>query len=164
MSFAGVRCCVLLLTVVLLCLTSVSDKENIFLIGVIPPDFHDGLLWLSVDHHGLGVMSRLCGLPPSLNDTPYLTRGSKYNAIIFARKLLSTMAFCLLRRESEPPLVWVSVSSPLIQRNPHPSASCPLDVLLEAISFMFPRLFRNHWVLPRFGHSQQFLSGWFSRT
>lgn len=40
--------CVLLLTVVLLCLTSVWGDENI-LVGFIPPDINNGLLSIIVD-------------------------------------------------------------------------------------------------------------------
>lgn len=75
----------LLLTDMLLSFTSVWDEENIFLVGLIPPDIHDGLLWLSVDHHGLGVMSRLCGLPPSLN---------KQYALLDTRKQIQCNHIC----------------------------------------------------------------------
>lgn len=44
----GLRWCVLLLTVVLLCLTSVWGDENI-LVGFIPPDINNGLLSIIVE-------------------------------------------------------------------------------------------------------------------
>lgn len=123
--FAGrpeLRCCVLLLTVMLLCLTSVWDEENIFLVGFIPPDIHDGLLWLSVHHGGMGVIKTVWS-PPELERYTF-TRGRKYHAIVSVWKLSPTMALCLLRRRT--PLVGVPVSSPLIQRTrPPPSTKLP---------------------------------------
>lgn len=138
--FAGrpeLRFCVLLLTVMLLCLTSVWDEENIFLVGFIPPDIHDGLLWLSVHHGGMGVIKTVWS-PPKLERYTF-TRGRKYHAIVSVWKLSPTMALCLRRRT---PLVGVPVSSPLIQRTrPPPQDEAALLMYSQkAISFIFPRL------------------------